>query len=323
MCTEQHCRNVRFAEKKNMAGPTKPRHRYRSISVNAPDLRKKYKDPPPTWDNNGAFNSTIWDNGVAFIRNNDPRRRRPKEIPNLHENLKLVGDLRKQMEKSRLKEHMQYFKSKTLAWHEEFEASNDSSQILDLLVCHGAPVQAKTRHAHRKECFLTTEEIKALEAEAKIKKGQKASHKPIPKNTHTKALKTARTLKEDIAMGDDITPEPEENLGRLTGSPRRKALPRDASVFNGYNLNMTAQRHHPKQLLAEKPLARFKDIDYRPQETADVGTHVENRYLKEFNTFEDSKIWPLIRFTRHAGADKKIMRRISKEDEQQFMQMTI
>lgn len=145
------------------------------------------------------FKSTVWDStGNAIVGTNpwkksngrsaeaeeEKRRKREDEVR------KILG-LRTEMETSKFKNNMGYLKKRQISWHGEFSKANDSSEVLDLCIKHGKNAQKRTLEKHRAEGFGTA--VKPV-AQTATQKGQPQKIA----NTHTKTVKTARALHNEI-----------------------------------------------------------------------------------------------------------------------------
>mmetsp|Transcript_8099 Transcript_8099/g.19584 ORF Transcript_8099/g.19584 Transcript_8099/m.19584 type:complete len:392 (+) Transcript_8099:340-1515(+) len=89
-----------------------------------------------------------------------------------------------------------------------------------------------------------------------------------------------------------------------SSSPSKRVSDRVAAPFGGYNLSMNMHRHHPLQdTLRKRDLDHFKNVQWRKQGASNLEEHILTRYCFQYSPYEDSRLWPSVRFREHAMRD--------------------
>eukprot|EP00392_Amoebophrya_sp_AT5.2_P006926 g6938.t1 len=228
---------------------------------------------------NVKSSSAVWDTSAptcSWVRGQNPRIKLfgPKPNPKLAQNLELIGDLRKMVDGNALRNTMSDLKQRSFLWQDEYKIANDVTQTLDFLVRHGIPAQKKSRKAHRSEGFRTVAEVKKEKDLAQSQPNYQSSQKHV-KTTHTRVLHNLTDIRKEIVDACDSDSEDEYNGG-----------------------------HHPLQdTLRKRDLDHFKNVQWRKQGASNLEEHILTRYCFQYSPYEDSRLWPSVRFREHAMRD--------------------
>ncbi|CAD7951714.1 unnamed protein product, partial [Amoebophrya sp. A120] len=290
--------------------------------------------------------STVWDHGGTYIKGLNPRLKLfgPKPNPKREQNLASIGELRKTVEHNQLRNTLGDLKQRSFLWQEEYRVANDITQTLDFIVRHGGPAQRKSRKAHRLEGFKTAAEIKKEKLDAMNNNStQSTQAKEKKKTTHTKVVAAVQGIRHDIenayenALDEGIISSSSSDAGgnqyeaqilpnmskhevmREAALASKRVSDRVAAPFGGYNLSMNVHRHHPLQdQVRKRELDSFRKIQWRKQAASNLEEHIMSRYCFGYSPYEDSRIWPSVRFRTHASTDK-ILRKTDELPDSLFM----
>ncbi len=148
-------------------------------------------------------------------------------------------------------------------------------------------------------------------------------------NTHEKTMKHAKTMRIEMdvdspsASSSDVNNNNNNNntSNFKPDSPCSKPSSSDRvfNVFGGYDLSMTQQRQHPLQSRTYTHFFdQYKEMHFQNQNKTDLNDYVEQKYIQNFDPFEETKVWPHTRFLRQARADRGILQLANSEDVADF-----